>query len=341
MDSYLTGCWHAICHNFTKIRSKILMDSDCEIIKLSALDQNMPHFYTPFVLIFKVENDEISSALSVLSQGFKEITSEIPMLRGHVVSTSRKGEVEIQVPRFARHALIVRDYSKDTGSFDPKYLPISGHAPEGVPSPVFLAQINKVKDGIVLCICKHHSGMDATGTATVIARWAERCHAISSNGTVTPLEAASLDRGPIINGGCRTAVVNPFFHSFDSNPSHQSQSDQIKQRIAGVEMVGRCFKVDMKAITRLKTTVMGFLNSRPGNSAWVSTNDILCSVLWHAIVRARTGEDSIAEGKQSKLCVRECFSMLTNFMAVFSALQLEKPFCPALCRKEKTLTSST
>ena len=66
-------------------------------------------------------------------------------------------------------------------------------------------------------------------------------------------------------------------------------------------MIGRCFMTNEANIAMRKDVIMAFLDSDDSHGAWVSTSDVSCAILWHAIVRARSGEGLDVEGKRSKL----------------------------------------
>lgn len=273
-------------------------------IKLSALDQIKPRAYTPFPLIFAIEPSMFTEALSVLSQGFERLLSDFAILSGYIVSASRKGEVEVRVSGSTRPELLVRDFLEENGDFKLKFLPAGGKTFDDVPAPVFAAQANKMKVGIVLCICVHHSVMDGMGMAAVIRRWAEWCRAISTHTDLASLEKACLSRSPVISGGRRNRRVDisSSYASGDiaAEERRQRKSTQVSER---PEMIGKCFMTNKVDIAMLKDAIMAFLGGDDPHGAWVSTNDVLCAVLWHAIVRARSGEGPVVECKRSKLGV--------------------------------------
>lgn len=286
------------------------MDSKYQTIKLSALDQIMPRAYTPFPLHFTVSPPNIPSALSLLSSAFSRLVSDFAHLNGSVSSAPRKGELEIKLSPTPRPELLIRDYSSEIDAFDLRCLPIGGPTSDDIPSPTFMAQANTVKGGIVLCICFHHSVMDGTGMAVVIRRWAEWCHAIASELDLAPLQNVCLDRGPIINGGRKMPTFKHGTYSFGDAASDERTLGQSERMTARTRMVGGCFVMDQGAIARLQGAIVTYLSGHDCSSAWVSTNDVLCTVLWHAIVRARLGDCPVVEGKRSKLAVRTCFQTI-------------------------------
>lgn len=68
------------------------------------------------------------------------------------------------------------------------------------------------------------------------------------------------------------------------------------------KMRGCCFRVEEEEIAKLKDEIVTLLGGQL-EGIWISANDILCAVLWHAVVRARLGSRSAAEGECSILAV--------------------------------------
>ena len=264
----------------------------------------MPRAYTPFPLIFATDPSRATEAISVLSQGFERLVSENPILGGYIVSASRKGEVKMKIYGSTRPELLVRDFPEEDGDFKLGFLPLGGKTSDDVPAPVLAAQANKVKVGIVLCICVHHSAMDGMGMAAVIRRWAEWCRAISTHQDLDPLKKACLDRSPVVSGGRKNKKVD-ISSSYASDDVGAEEHRQIKstQVFEGARMIGRCFMAKKADLAMQKHEIKVFLDGQGSHGGWVSTNDVLCAVLWHAIVRARSGEELVVDGKRSKLGV--------------------------------------
>ena len=279
------------------------------------------------------KDNNVNLALEILSRAFDQLVSEIEVLRGCVVPASRRGELEVQIAAAAAAAtaaahvghrsphLVVRDFSEgeenedenekgNGGAFDLKYLPVvrgggtSASDADVEASPVFAAQANIVKGNrIILCICLHHSVMDGMGMAAVIRRWAERCHAISAGMSAAPLDEACVDKGPVITGGRHHANMHHPSYSIGhaAVPKHVQEQ---RSKLSGTSrMVGRCFQLNKEKAANTKAAFDQVFKSQNRDGAWVSINDILCTILWHSITRARLAEGLVSEGNQSKLGV--------------------------------------
>ena len=169
--------------------------------------------------------------------------------------------------------------------------------------PPFAAQVNVVRGEIILCICKHHSAMDASATARVIRRWAELCRAISMNQTAAPLEKGCLDRSPVVNGGQKDESIRHPSYWMGDAAAEEDKERSLPPVPERPKMIGRYFRINKEEIARLKNEIITFLGSNESSGAWVSTNDTLCAVLWQAIVRARLGFRSEAGDGCSRLGV--------------------------------------
>ncbi|KAL9619359.1 MAG: hypothetical protein Q9160_006039 [Pyrenula sp. 1 TL-2023] len=286
----------------SEMGSRAEMCPNDETIKLSALDQIMPRTHMNFPLTFTVKPGDLSAALSILQQGFEKLLSEIALLSGHVAtSPSRKGEMEIKMIPYSQPELLVRDFSTEDQGFQRKYAPVESEVSGDSLAPILFAQANKVKGGIILCICVHHSVMDGTAMAAIVGRWAKWCHAISENMTMTPFDNAYLDRSPVIRSGRGTegTLHHPTYHISNVDEDKQGNEQPVPEM---PKMRGSCFRMKEEEIARLRDEIITLLNGQR-KGMWVSTNDVLCTVLWHAIVRARLGNRPSAEGKCSTLAV--------------------------------------
>ena len=298
ITEYLRSFLQRLMHIGNRMLQKDMCSAH-ETVKLSALDQIPPRRYTPFPLIFAIEPNEVAAALSILQQGFEQLTHDIPLLGGYLCHATRKGEVVIKVPH-SRPELLIQDFSTDTGGFDSRYLPIAGVPPASDKIPLFAAQVNIVQGKIIVCICMHHALMDATAAASVIGRWAQWCRAISMNSIAAPLEKGCLDRSLLVNGGQKNEEISlPSYIMGDAAAEeHERILPSVSER---PKIIGKCFRINRHEISRLKDEIINFLRNNGSSGTWVSTNDTLCAVLWQAIVRARIDSRPRSEERCSRL----------------------------------------
>lgn len=280
------------------------MDLGDRTLKLSALDQIMPRAYMPFPLTFTIQAGDVALALATLSQAFEQLVSEMEMLKGHVVPAMRKGELEVKLATDAPSPrLIVRDFAGDNESSNLKDLLDGGASVKDAGAPVIAAQVNQVQGRIVLCICLHHSVMDGMGVAAVIRRWAERCRTFSRGMSAAPLEEACLDRGAIVHGGRPNAKLDHPSYSISHKTGTENTEEPPTKLSEEPRMIGRCFLLNREQTANTKAAFHQIFQSQNLDGTWISTNNILCTILWHAITRARLAGGRALEGKRSRLGV--------------------------------------
>ncbi|KAL9128892.1 MAG: hypothetical protein Q9217_002514 [Psora testacea] len=141
------------------------------------------------------------------------------------------------------------------------------HMPmSGLDAPAMAAQLNIINDGCLLCVCIHHIVMDGAGVGTVIRLWASHCRALQQESELSSepfeLEAGSLDRLPLLQAAEKKALED-----IVSPPLVPPMPP----------MTAAIFELDIP--------------SKPGTGV-DPTNDVLCAVLWHAVVTARTSTES-------------------------------------------------
>lgn len=296
--------------------------------ELSPLDQILPRVHTPTILTFPVSQEQIDPASHHLRQGLKQVTAEIPFLAYDVAkSAEQPGAVELQQGMASQEVLFkVKDltnaeslWKKSYRSLYDSYMPMSELdgkilAPSGVMThekavPVMAVQMNIIEGGCLLFIYFHHSVMDGLGFATVLRRWAYHCRK-SQRLHETHAERSiwsnkSLDRSPLINGGQETKVQNhPGYRVTQASLQNKVSNRTALSRTLPTmpAMTAAIFEFDVNTIGSLKQEAVKHLFELGQRGTSLSTNDVLCAVLWRAITAARTAsrstqseEDSAAE----------------------------------------------
>ncbi|KAL9103503.1 MAG: hypothetical protein Q9163_001459 [Psora crenata] len=316
-------------------------------VELSALDQIMPRVYTRLILSFPVLKEQLDPATSLLQRALERTVAEIPFLKFQVASSPSggTGRLELRPSADAHSTLFVVKVLTDAGSgWNRSYedlrqanMPISeldGEvlAPVGLirmsgeREPVMATQLNVLDGGCLLCVCFHHNVMDGVGVGTVIRLWASHCRALQQD-SQEPLEsfklqAGSLDRSPLIQGGRDDQYWTHQAYDFAQPPppvNGPKDETSPPSMPPMPPMTAAIFELDMSVITSLKHDLIEHLAPHSQEAGWVSTNDTLCAVLWHGIVAARSSGTSTDFEEESNLE----FSRLG--MAVNSRGKLEPP----------------
>ena len=283
--------------------------------KLTALDQLMPRSYNPLILTFPVAKKHVEAATSLLTESVKMLIAEIPLLTYTVIgSMTRKGEVELNIPSDDNtlSLLTVKDWTATPNSDEwhltyqelrDQHMPMSALdggklAPKcrldpyfGKPSPVFIAQANIIDGGLLLCALLHHSVVDGPAISTVLQRWSANCRKIQhpDSEDIPPLPKGSLDRTPVLKGGRKDGKIrgHPAYNITQPESSPSVTDAAAAAPSSPPAMTAAIFEIQGSAIMRLKEEINARLKQHGRDGTWVSTNDVICAVLWHAITRAR------------------------------------------------------
>ena len=294
----------------------IVMATPAPDTKLSALDQLQPRTYTSLVLSFPVSAERLTSATSHFRQGLERTVVDIPFLASDVVAAStRPGEVELR-PRSARQSALfnVKDltaagsgWKHSYRELHSAYIPMSeldGNvlAPAGMvreeEAAAMAAQLNIIDGGCLLCVCVHRSVMDSTGVATCLRLWARRCRELQGAPEIQPgaaeLEARSLDRRPLFGGEAKAEVTkHPAYKITQAPPGSKAFSDEAGRQstLSTSSTAVAMFGIDMDTLIGFKHDMLEHLAEHGSDGAWVSSHDVLCAILWHAITAARSSSD--------------------------------------------------
>ena len=164
-------------------------------LSLSPLDHIMPRIYTKKVLYFPLAHPDIARIASKLKSGLQSTFEALPILSGTVHpahQSEQNGSLCVSAPWnaiddvFRVNDLTSRglDYEDLRQNHFPMMtskqhdlLPIlySRANPYGLENPVMMAQVNFVRNGMILVLFLHHSFMDGLGAATVTELWATFC----------------------------------------------------------------------------------------------------------------------------------------------------------------------
>ena len=188
-----------------------------EII-LFPLDHLMPRY--PFVqfLYFPVSDPDVARITLALESSLQRTFDALPILSGTVlqqtVRNKPSGLLGVGAPWnkiddvFRVRDLTASDLDYENlqrnhfpmiplGQQDLTSLLFSRPNPLGLQTPVMMAQVNFVRNGMILVSFLHHSFMDGLGGATVMGLWAKFCR--GENGAEM-VSSGMMDRGRLMSG---------------------------------------------------------------------------------------------------------------------------------------------
>ncbi|TGJ81500.1 hypothetical protein E0Z10_g7262 [Xylaria hypoxylon] len=260
----------------------------------------MPHAYVRQIYCFPTTN---SQAVSALSRGLSGLAQDVPYILSQVVSdkSGTGSGVVISTPChnvediFSSHDLSasINYATLKAGCFAPgafqthEMVPPGSLPPYPVSPAVFLARASLVNGGLILCVAVHHIVTDITGYDAILKIWAAHCRDGSSRNI--RFDPSWMNRDPL-------------FSELESSPDLASMPDLLHTitpeepvRAAGrSQAVGTGRKYYQTAIFYfpqqhlrvLKDDVNEYIASQEPES-WVSTSNILASLLWSAIIEAQ------------------------------------------------------
>ncbi|KAJ4347836.1 uncharacterized protein N0V89_009206 [Didymosphaeria variabile] len=166
--------------------------------------------------------------------------------------------------------------------------------PSAEKMPVFYAQINLLKGGILLTINAQHNVMDANADSRIIRCFAKLC----AGGEVTPeeLKLGNADRDEIFpssNNGEELDKVEWF-----RVPSMLPFSPPWPPQYGNAPW--HCFRIPASSITALKEMAKAAMPNDHSNDAYAapyfSTDDILTALIWKHLVRSRSLSSAATSG---------------------------------------------
>lgn len=271
----------------------------------------MPNVYVRQIYCFPTSN---SDAVEVLSQGLRRLARDVPYILSRLVRDT--SGIVVGAPcrdpedLFSRNDLSdsIRYASLQSAFFPPgAFLAPSISPPEALPpypaSPaVFAARATLVDGGLIVCVAVHHAVTDITGYGALLKIWASHCRdASSSSSQDIGFDASWMNRGPLFSASASLS------HSHDPipmsplpdllhirTPEEEAARSARRSRSAPEEFQTGIFYFPQKRLRALKDVVNAHIALR-GANAWVSTGDILSSLLWSAIIEADGAEEAVPD----------------------------------------------
>lgn len=150
--------------------------------------------------------------------------------------------------------------------------------PQGPNQPVFAAQANFVKGGLLLTVGVHHSACDASALDAILSTWSHNTAVASSGfGSFSTLDGPSNDRSPLMEGDLGNADVAAFPEYVLMPTPHSTEGDL--SSMSGFQMpplASHLFHFSPKSLTKLKAEAGAF-----------SSHDALCAFIWQRMTLAR------------------------------------------------------
>ncbi|KAI9792577.1 MAG: hypothetical protein M1816_002097 [Peltula sp. TS41687] len=292
-------------------------------VRLSALDQAMSKLYVRHFLCFPyrdTQDKQISSSL--LAQGLQRTAQQLAFLNDEVVVVNeiKKGWVELHAGG-GTVSLVVKDYTESnqiktyaqlvkyhmpSSELDGDLLAPCGRYPDPKGrAPVIAAQVNFIRDGVILCLCPHHSVLDAVAFGTLWRLWAQNTREITElhhrPGRLVP-DPVWVDKTPLSIGSAAempeevlAQVMDGHTPSQDAYPPEEPaksvlflfSADQLAELKRDVR---RTHFFEAKSEEQrveegrppeevITEDPIGF----PPASDIITTNDALCALLWCCI----------------------------------------------------------
>ncbi|KAL4901849.1 transferase family-domain-containing protein [Aspergillus multicolor] len=282
------------------------------IENLTPLDAAMPRTYIKVLLVFDGASSASPAQQSVtqtLQEGLDKLVKKVPWLSGRVFSAQGNKGLETRYEEGGRPLLL------DKGA-------VTATATDGTPAqvwpvlesafedgaPVFAASVFRFapspvpgdhagenpSQGIGLCVCMHHSAVDATGFTEIIKLWAEnvknRSVAFPSGPEVTPRHVQLSE------------ALSPDLQDFRSTtPSRESLLAQHPEysttppapptAFHSHSLFPPCTSKPFTISINWLNTLKELLQKHTSTKKPPSTNTLLCALLWTTITRARSRRD--------------------------------------------------
>lgn len=292
-------------------------------VLLSPLARFMPQAYVRQIYCFPTAN---SYAVNALSRGLSGLAHDVPYILSRIVrdKPGTGSGVKVSTPCssvediFSWHDLSgsISYAALKAGCFPPGAFLAPGITPPDALPPypdspaVFLARASLVDGGLILCVAVHHAVTDITGYGALLKIWAAHCRHGSSQGI--GFSASWMDRAPLFLSS--VGLPSPSNSTSTSMPDllHIATPETPAQPVAqfqagqGAEVKQKKYQTGIfyfpqQQLRALKDAVNKHIASKEPGS-WVSTNDMLSSLLWSSIV---TTEESSCHPSAKKAVTDE------------------------------------
>jgi trichothecene 3-O-acetyltransferase len=268
-------------------------------MKLSIIDQCVVRCWSSYVLSFPLgEGQSYLQIYQQLSDGLARTLAQFPFLAGRIsFKDIAKGTLDLNIREDAAVRFNFRDissYGLEFSQLEAEHFPPSvlnaldvAPLPEPYPldgSPVFVAQANFVRGGLLLFFAHSHQVADATGTSSIMNTWAHHTAAAEQECSITISESlleVSMDRSRLDDALANTDIPESTWATgMDKNARPSARVNAwtpgpVKNNPSTI------WYVTPDALKRVKEIAY------PRGGGYTSTCDALAALLWRQISKAR------------------------------------------------------
>lgn len=156
--------------------------------------------------------------------------------------------------------------------------------------PVFAAQANFIKGGLLLTVGAHHSACDPTGLDSIIDTWAINTSVVGTPKSFCEYDPISNDRTPLCRGLPANIADFPEYIIQPSPPTDRSH--MVPPTFEMPPMISKIFYFSPEHLVDLKTAAKSYL-----------TYDSILAFFWHHMTKARNPTlDANEDEKTSSVC---------------------------------------
>ncbi|KAI1742081.1 transferase family-domain-containing protein [Xylaria scruposa] len=265
-------------------------------VQLSPLDLLMPRTHIAALLTFRTAKPS-NSIIECLQAGLDSISKTIPWLSGQVfptVATKTRG-LEIRYQPAGPAPQLV---NKGTVNASYDALSAEGLPPNAIPAdvwpvprmideelfaagtPVFGASLFRFADGqgVGLCVCVHHNVVDATGFAEIVRLWAQHIAQSAPSSAVQDGDRSSR-LSDILRSDLQVVSSLTAETLFELHPEYSKTPPTFPAEFSPCTY--KIFTLSVTQINAYKEHLKEYL------SGTLSTNTLVCALVWSAITRAR------------------------------------------------------
>ncbi|GKZ72543.1 hypothetical protein AnigIFM50267_008912 [Aspergillus niger] len=290
-----------------------MADHTC-VEHLTPLDLPMPRTYIRVLFVFPTASPttELSQELQC---GLEKLAKQVPWIAGNVLLTTptdQKASFGIRyladkTPKLQDKGQIAASYASLSSQDMPmKSIPLDvwpalpsllGNIPSETGDPVFAASFFRFADqGVGLCICLHHNAVDVTGFSEVVRLWAKN---ILQPSQTYPSYELQGNGGRLVQ---LSKALEPDLREISSlsserllalHPEYSTQSPVLPEKFA--PCMSKTFKIPVHWINVLKELLQKSAQRQ------LTTNVILCALLWTSITRVRAQRNPDLRRQTSRL----------------------------------------
>ena len=281
----------------------VAADEKGKTLLMGPLDNIMPrHHITPKALFIQASGSSQEEILKTLKSGLARTIEVIPSLAGHVkeaLNSIPKGGMCVSGSfSTVGDILTAQDITESHPEMDyedlkRRHFPMEAVDPNVIYSlpgfmdaekPVFVAQANFIRGGLILGISLHHSFGDGASLKTILQTWAACCRGESAAPSLT--ESSQRERLT----SSETGAILEDFPEYAMIPDNIAgyQPEVVKEESAEPapmppQVDSHVFYFSPQKLKELKKLASAKLD----DTEWISTSDALSALFWRSITVAR------------------------------------------------------